>query len=286
MKNLLAIVVGCSMLAGMLSAGGCVSKDEYDKVVAMNARANERLLKCDDDLRLARAEDERLRGELADRDRTIKAQADQIAVLTGTNNTLTAALAEARRRLNDANGMQVIALPRPLHEALMKFARDNPTLLKYYPESGMVKFESDMTFDPGSVGIKPAAAAALKKLAEILNMPEARPFNVYIAGHTDDMPISKPETKAKYETNWGLSQARALSVVKALFEDKVEQDRMGAIGFSMYHPIAPNASGRKGNVMNRRVEIWIVPNTTLLTAPTGTIPAGRPGVPATPETGD
>ena len=286
MKNLLAVVVGCSMLAGMLSAGGCVSKDEYDKVVAMNARANEQLTKCKDDLRLSKAEEERLRGELADRDRTIKAQADQIAVLTGTNNSLMTDLAAARKKLGELERTgPIIALPRPLHEALLKFAKDHPEL-KYYPESGMVKFESDMTFEPGSVGIKPAAAAALKKLAEILNMTEAKPFNVYIAGHTDDMPISKPETKAKYETNWGLSQARALSVVKSLFEDKVEQERMGAIGFSMYHPITPNAAGRKGNVANRRVEVWIVPNTTLLTAPSGTIPAGRPGVPATPETGD
>ena len=41
MKNLVVLLAGAALLAGVLSAGGCVSKDEYDKLWAMNRKANE-----------------------------------------------------------------------------------------------------------------------------------------------------------------------------------------------------------------------------------------------------
>src|SRR5208337_2202064 len=116
---------------------------------------------------------------------------------------------------------------------------------------GMVKFKADTTFDPGSDKVKDAAREAVGKLAEILNDPIAQPFNSYVAGHTDDIPIVKDETKKRHPNNWYLSVHRAVAIEEILDKNKVAPERLGAMGFGEYHPVAPNAAGHKGNVLSR-----------------------------------
>jgi chemotaxis protein MotB len=266
MKNLVLMLVGSALLAGTLSAGGCVSKDEYDKLWAMNRKANEELQKCQDNLRLKDNENGQLRGEIENRDRAIDTLNKQNANLLTANGLLRTDLLAAQKKLAELGQIKPgPLLPAGLNEALLKLANQYPGVLTYDANNGMVKFSSDLTFAPGASDINAQASGALKKLAEILNLPEAKPFNVYVAGHTDDMPISKAETKAKFGDNWGLSLGRAKAVVMALFTNGISQARMGAMGFSKYHPVAANAPKNGGNVANRRVELWIVPSTLLLT---------------------
>jgi hypothetical protein len=68
--------------------------------------------------------------------------------------------------------------------------------------------------------------------------------------------------------------------VKELHEDRIDQERMGAIGFGKYRPVAPNAAGNRGNTLNRRVEIWIVPSALLRRAPAASQPTTAPAGPA------
>ncbi|MCK4602906.1 MAG: OmpA family protein, partial [Phycisphaerae bacterium] len=160
---------------------------------------------------------------------------------------------------------EIRVLPTAVDAALVKFAAENPDLVEYLPKYGMVKIKADMTFAKGSAEVTAAAAAALTKLAEIANSPDAKAFNVYIAGHTDDIPIRKAETLREHKNNWGLSVHRSLAVIKVLFQAGVDQKRMGAMGFSKYHPVEPNELGNRGNPTNRRVEIWLVPPNRFLT---------------------
>jgi len=159
-------------------------------------------------------------------------------------------------------------LPPTLDKALRDFAAAHPELLTYLPKYGMIKLNADLTFEKGSDDLSTLSAQAkeaLKKFVEIINSDAAAKFNVYIAGHTDDIPIAKPETKRRHPTNWYLSVHRAVSVLKELGRDGLTDSRMGAMGFGEYHPVAPNAPGNKGNVANRRVEIWIVSPERFLT---------------------
>ena len=112
---------------------------------------------------------------------------------------------------------------------------------------------------------KPALAA----FARVINGPQAAKFYIYIAGHTDDVRIAKKITLLRHPTNWYLSAHRAVAVQIELSKAGVAAYRLGVMGFSQYHPIAPNKSGSKGNPANRRVEIWIVPPDRLLTAGLG-----------------
>jgi flagellar motor protein MotB len=268
-----------------LAGGCCPTQADLDKAWALNRNCRDELKKWQDRARLAESEQTRLQGELDNSTRALAAKDTLIG-------NLNASLAQYKKDL-DAAKAELIAmggkpgpLPPILDKALRDWAEKNSDIVEL--QGNMVKFKADMTFDPGSADIKPAALAALKKLAEILNSPDANPFNVFVAGHTDDIPLVNAATIAKFEDNWGLSLGRAKSVVKALYGGGagIAQERMGAMGFSKYHPVAPNAPGNKGNVLNRRVEIWIVPNNLLISQPARGAPAPRTTGKTGPEVGD
>jgi len=98
-----------------------------------------------------------------------------------------------------------------------------------------------------------SAAEAVRTLCGILNSDAAKEFGIIVAGHTDDMRIARPATKAAHPTN-------AISVVTLMESSGVDPKRLSTRGFGEYRPVAPNAPGKKGNPKNRRVEIFIVPS--------------------------
>jgi chemotaxis protein MotB len=150
------------------------------------------------------------------------------------------------------------SLPVELSTMLEDFAKGKE-MVEYDSARGLVKFKSDLLFEPGSDVVAPAAGEVLKSLSNILNTEQGKKFDVVIAGHTDDIRIGKPETRAKHPTNWHLSAHRAISVLNMMASDGISPERMSVRGFGEYRPIAQNAPNKKGNPQNRRVEIFIVP---------------------------
>jgi chemotaxis protein MotB len=149
-------------------------------------------------------------------------------------------------------------LPVELTTMLEEFAKGKE-MVEYDSNRGIVKFKSDLLFEPGSDEVAPAASEVIKSLCKILNSEQGKKFDVIIAGHTDDLRISKPETRAKHPTNWHLSAHRAISVLDIMSNSGISPERMSVRGFGEFRPIAPNAPNKKGNPQNRRVEIYIVP---------------------------
>jgi chemotaxis protein MotB len=70
-----------------------------------------------------------------------------------------------------------------------------------------------------------------------------------VDGHTDAVPISTPQ----FPSNWELSSARAIAVVKFLVEQGVPAYRLAATGFGEFQPLDPR-SGEIANRRNRRIE--------------------------------
>jgi len=88
-----------------------------------------------------------------------------------------------------------------------------------------------------------------------LNMCERlKPFSLPITfeGYTDDLPISTP----RFPSNWELSGARAISVLKLFIRCGYPPDLLSAVGFGEYHPIVPNDSPQNRE-RNRRIEFCI-----------------------------
>jgi chemotaxis protein MotB len=150
------------------------------------------------------------------------------------------------------------ALPVELSTMLEDFAKQQPDMVTYDSSRGIVKFKSDLLFDKGSDRVAASAVEAVKSLSTILNSEQGKKFDVIVAGHTDDIPIQKPETRAKHPTNWHLSSHRAIAVLNVMASNGIESKRMSVRGFSEYRPVAENQPNKGGNPQNRRVEIYIV----------------------------
>jgi len=149
------------------------------------------------------------------------------------------------------------ALPVELSTLLEDFAKQH-NMVDYDSSRGIVKFKSDLLFDKGSDNVAASAVEAVKSLTTILNSEQGKKFDVIIAGHTDDIPIQKPQTREKHPTNWHLSSHRAIAVLNVMESNGIEPKRMSIRGFSEYRPVAENKPSKGGNPQNRRVEIYIV----------------------------
>ena len=63
-----------------------------------------------------------------------------------------------------------------------------------------------------------------------------------------------------YPTNWELSAARAASIVRMMAMDGVAPERLAAVGYGEFQPVASNDSA-EGRAKNRRVVLLISRNT-------------------------
>ena len=143
-----------------------------------------------------------------------------------------------------------------------ELARKYPEF-EFDPYTGVSKFTGDLLFASGSSEIRSEGAPLLQEFARIMNDPEARQFNILVVGHTDDQPVAKAATKNKHANNWELSAHRATSVVSELSRFGLAEQRLGVAGYSMYQPVAANAS-EPSRQQNRRVEIYILaPDATI-----------------------
>lgn len=146
---------------------------------------------------------------------------------------------------------------RLLEDRLAREIQDKQVRLEMMEKGLVITFVADILFDSGKAKIKSEAYPILDKVAQVLkeNVPE---LNVGIEGHTDNQPIKY----SGWRSNWELSSARALSVLHYLVgEREISPERLSAIGYGEYRPIAPNDT-REGRQLNRRVEIVILPRVT------------------------
>lgn len=116
-------------------------------------------------------------------------------------------------------------------------------------------FQAEVLFPSGSDEINDAGKIELAKLASVLKEIESDiPSNVNwvlrIDGHTDIRPISTP----KFPSNWELSSARAISVVKFLVANGVPANRLVAAGFGQFAPLS-SGSADDALTRNRRIEL-------------------------------
>ncbi len=114
---------------------------------------------------------------------------------------------------------------------------------------------SEVFFDSGSAELGLEGRDQLDVLATtlILLLPEIPPeidWVLRIDGHTDDRPISSPQ----FPSNWELSTARAVAVVKYLASRGIPADRLAAAGFGEFRPIDTSGTD-EGRRKNRRIEI-------------------------------
>jgi len=116
-------------------------------------------------------------------------------------------------------------------------------------------FQSEVLFPSGSDILNPAGQVEMSKLASaLIEIGQEIPPNINwvlrVDGHTDKQPINTPT----FPSNWELSSARAISVVRHLIDQGVPSRRLVAAGFGEFQPLDPNESV-EAFAKNRRIEL-------------------------------
>jgi chemotaxis protein MotB len=136
----------------------------------------------------------------------------------------------------------------PIGEALKDFTDEPGIDVRYSNQGAHITFEDFLLFDFGKADINPGGLAFLDKMATLIHKI---PHPVRVEGHTDNIPIHT----ARFPSNWELSIARAVSVVKYFAgSGKINPQRLSAVGYGDTRPLVANDSPAN-RTRNRRVEI-------------------------------
>ena len=118
-------------------------------------------------------------------------------------------------------------------------------------------FQSEILFESGSTDIQSGGRVALSLIAKTLidlsnQIPTDLNWILQVDGHTDKVPISTP----RFPSNWELSHARALEVVKFFIQQGIPADKLSANGYGEHQPISLGSSPEDLK-LNRRIELKI-----------------------------
>jgi chemotaxis protein MotB len=114
----------------------------------------------------------------------------------------------------------------------------------------VIRMKSAILFSEAQAALTPQAERVLAGLTPVL---ARAPSMLRVEGHTDDVPIHVPQ----FPSNWELSTARAISVIRYLEEHGIARERLSVAGYGEFHPLAPN-DGAERRALNRRVEIVVL----------------------------
>lgn len=112
-----------------------------------------------------------------------------------------------------------------------------------------IELKDSILFSSGSADTSNQAQMIFDEIAGILKN-YSNP--VQVEGFTDNIPINS----VKYPTNWELSTARASAIVKYLASKGVAPERLSAVGYGEYQPVAENDTEQE-RAQNRRVTIMV-----------------------------
>jgi chemotaxis protein MotB len=227
-------------------------------------------------LAAANNEKGKLFSDLTEQEKLTAEQKAAVVRMTAEMATLKAELARLAGLLDAADAkakeqnLQIVELGRQLNRAL---ASEVEKLARYRSEFfGKLKealagqkdiqivgdrfvFQSEVLFPSSSADLQPAGMEQLaqvgRRLVEIARtIPPDIAWVIQVDGHTDNRPIRTDI----FPSNWELSAARAISVVKFLHSQGIANERLVAAGYGEHQPIGPNNTPQERE-RNRRIEL-------------------------------
>ncbi|MCE8040596.1 OmpA family protein [Halomonas desiderata] len=112
-----------------------------------------------------------------------------------------------------------------------------------------LRIDDNLLFSSGQATLTAQGREVLSGLRETLERFDG---DISVEGHTDDIPIAT----AQFPSNWELSSARAIAVLRYLSELGVPTQRLRAVGYADTRPMESNDS-IQGRAANRRVELLL-----------------------------
>lgn len=141
-------------------------------------------------------------------------------------------------------------ISQDVKKALSQLIENNQARVSQSDDRIEIEINSAILFASGSTYIQPEAVKILTEVGGVLSN-----FNnpVKVEGYTDDQPFRSSE----FRSNWELSASRAASVVHLFDDVHVAPERMAAVGYGQYRPVADNNTP-EGRARNRRVKIVVL----------------------------
>jgi chemotaxis protein MotB len=185
-----------------------------------------------------------------------------VDALLAEKSSLSEMLDESQRALDDARRRQEAAeardaIYRQLKERLQGMIDAGKLNVRVVRGRMVIDLKQDILFPSGSAELSDIGIETLAEVARALAEFPDRAFQ--IEGHTDNVPIKTQ----RFPSNWELSTARAVSVVKLFVQTGMEADNLSAAGYGEFQPRADNASD-EGRALNRRIEVVMLPDLQLL----------------------
>jgi chemotaxis protein MotB len=236
MKKII-VWVGVGILSSMLV--GCISTGKYKKLEADNSALKEQYGKLEAEYSSCKnqaAQAEKEKADLLTREEKSKSTYEQ------------------------------------LMRQLQKEVSEGQVTISQYEDKLTVNVAEKIFFDSGSAELKAGGKEVLGKLGHIVKGLTDKVIRV--EGHTDNVPISK-FLRVTYPTNWELSAARAINVVRFLQDSAgVPPEMLLAAAFGEYRPIVPNDTP-ENKQKNRRIEIVLQKRDVLKRTEAPLVPAPK-----------
>ena len=238
-------------LTGLLGAASGQTQGAEDRVRGLTSSLDEQKKITNDAL----AKVEMLNQQLAALRLQLASLQEALEASEAKDKESQAKIADLGQRLNVALAKKVQELARYRSDFFGKLKEALGNRSDFEIVGDRFLFPSDVLFDTGSSALRPEATFQLDKLAAALNELETKippdiAWVMRIDGHTDIRPIATVE----FPSNWELSSARAISVVRYLMEQGVPANRLVAAGFGEFQPIEAGDS-EQALSKNRRIEL-------------------------------
>jgi chemotaxis protein MotB len=207
-----------------------------------------------------------LKVQLSDMVRQIEELNKKLALLTADLQTAQTSISEKEIKIKDLDAKlkrKMLEKVEELSEYRSEFFGRLKKALGNRPDIKVVGdrfvFQSEVFFLTASADLQESGKEQLAKLADTLKelaktIPKDINWVLNVVGHTDKRPINMP----LFRSNWELSSARAISVVKFLVEQGIPPERLSATGYGEYQPL-DNGNTEEALSRNRRIELKFTP---------------------------
>jgi chemotaxis protein MotB len=212
----------------------------------------------------------------AQRDKAVADKEELDRILQSKSDSLSQSIIELRRKVADLDAENTkleaenASLAKAREEQVRKVSSTYESLLekmKSEISQGQVTISElkgrltvnmvdSILFDSGKAEVKKGGLEILGKVISILK--DVSDKSIRIEGHTDNVQISRALAQ-RYPTNWELSAARAINVMRFLQDQGVDPANLSAVAYGEWKPVATNDTA-EGKAKNRRIEIILVPN--------------------------
>lgn len=189
----------------------------------------------------------------------LREQLEQLAAALDASEKLSAEqkaqIADLGKRLNVALAGKVEELQRYRSEFFGKLRKVLGERQGIRIEGDRFVFQSELLFDSASADLGASGEQQVRQLAKTLielarQIPKEVNWVLRVDGHTDKRPIKSD----RFPSNWELSTARAITVIRTLIDAGVPADRLAAAGFGEFQPLDPTNT-EAALAKNRRIEI-------------------------------